>query len=234
MRVGGAGTRRVRRDGGASSVEYAGLIVLACLIVTGLIAAGLPTRVANGTDAAICRILTPDRRDCGSDGQGTADPGGESRALPAGHQSDEPQHGRPQGSSVGAFFRGLWHGVTSGDSGSAGNLGSMWSAASGLLKGAAGAVADAGADLARFGADLWDHPGQTISQMWRGFIDQMKTSQAPYVRLAKRQWASGHHVAALLTAGKGMVIGQQNATGLGNLYHTIVDDKTRQLWSSGG
>lgn len=60
------GTRALRRSGadrGASVVEYAGLIALAVVILGGLYAVGIHTRVASGVGTALCKILQQD--DCG-------------------------------------------------------------------------------------------------------------------------------------------------------------------------
>lgn len=46
-----------RRDAGASAVEYAGLIVIAALLVGVLLASGVLSRVQPATTAALCEIL---------------------------------------------------------------------------------------------------------------------------------------------------------------------------------
>lgn len=60
-------TRRVHgrssSERGASLVEYAGLIVLAALILGSLVAIGIPQKVSSGVGSAICRIF--DQENCG-------------------------------------------------------------------------------------------------------------------------------------------------------------------------
>lgn len=49
-----------QRDAGAGAVEYAGLIVLAALILGTLVVVGIPSKVGTAVEGAICRILDGD------------------------------------------------------------------------------------------------------------------------------------------------------------------------------
>lgn len=80
-------TRRVRgrsgRERGASLVEYAGLIVLAALILGSLVAIGIPQKVSSGVGSAICRIF--DQENCGKQQPSASggSPAGPARSGPA-------------------------------------------------------------------------------------------------------------------------------------------------------
>lgn len=52
-----------RGDTGAGMAEYAGLIVLAALILGSLVALGLPSQITTGTGTALCRVFSSDA-DC--------------------------------------------------------------------------------------------------------------------------------------------------------------------------
>jgi len=60
---------RLRTDAGAAFLEYAGLVVLAGLLIGVLVAAGVPRTVANRTGATLCRIFGG--RNCGTRGPTT-------------------------------------------------------------------------------------------------------------------------------------------------------------------
>lgn len=59
------------RDHGASTVEYAGLIVLAAVLLVGIVSTGLPARVGGSVGTAICRIF--DGTNCGPRNGGQSD-----------------------------------------------------------------------------------------------------------------------------------------------------------------
>jgi len=61
---------RLRTDSGAGTLEYAGLVVLAAMILGALFATGLPRTLTARTSVALCRILGG--RNCGA--RGTARP----------------------------------------------------------------------------------------------------------------------------------------------------------------
>lgn len=234
MRVGPVAIRDGRGDRGASFVEYAGLVVLACLLLTGLVASGLPARITGGTSAAICRVFSPNSGDCGPQGPQSNSGGPGQRALPAGQQNGNQNPGhdpaaRPSGNPVTSFFHGVWHGLTTGDAGHPGTYASAWSGAGDLLKGVAGSLTDAVSDVLDFGGQVVTDPGGTLSQIWHGFADPALATGA----LVGRQWAGGHPIEAIWTGVKGVVVQHQNTVGLGSLYHAIIDDKTTQLWNSG-
>lgn len=75
-------------DRGASAAEYAGLVVLASVVLGALVSAGIPGKVAGGTGQALCTILHT--RDCapGQAGRtGPANPGTTPEALPSARPS---------------------------------------------------------------------------------------------------------------------------------------------------
>lgn len=59
------------RDHGASTVEYAALIVLAAALIVGIVSTGLPARIGGGVGTAICRIF--DGTNCGPRNGGRSD-----------------------------------------------------------------------------------------------------------------------------------------------------------------
>src|SRR5262245_41991863 len=65
-----------RSDTGAGAAEYAGLVVLAALILGALVAAGVPQKVTPRVSAAICEILHGGAATCGTQqgGDGTGTP----------------------------------------------------------------------------------------------------------------------------------------------------------------
>lgn len=64
-----------RRDDGAGLAEYAGLVVLAALILGALVAIGVPSKVETGVSSAICRIFQG--QDCGKPEASGQEPGGQ-------------------------------------------------------------------------------------------------------------------------------------------------------------
>lgn len=76
--------RRAAADAGASILEYAALIVVGALILGGLAAIGIETKLTTKTEAAICRILNGEE----SDGCAKAEPRRHGE-LPKGHKGDD-------------------------------------------------------------------------------------------------------------------------------------------------
>ena len=99
-----------RGDGGAGAAEYAGLVVLAALILGTLWAIGVPSKVETGVRTALCHIL--DGSDCGkqeasgqNDGQdGTQPPGAQKTG---GQNTDGQGNGNDQGNSGGTSLADL-------------------------------------------------------------------------------------------------------------------------------
>lgn len=104
--------RRYGGDRGASALEYAGLIVLAAVILGGLYAIGIPEKVSSGVGTALCRILNEDNcggRQPSANGSPTSGPGQSSgpaaaprptdplqvRAEAAGYPQPNPQAQQP-------------------------------------------------------------------------------------------------------------------------------------------
>lgn len=75
---------RGRTDAGVSVLEYAGLVVLAAVLIGALVATGVPRTVASRTSVALCRILGG--RNCG---RGSPRP----RAAPSPRPCDRPTPG---------------------------------------------------------------------------------------------------------------------------------------------
>ena len=78
-----------KRDSGAGAIEYAGLIVLAALILGTLVAVGIPSKVGPAVSGAICRVLHEDscpKPQAAGNPDGSQSPGGQ-------HPSQSPgQH----------------------------------------------------------------------------------------------------------------------------------------------
>ena len=68
-----------RRDGGAGLAEYAGLVVLAALILGALVALGVPGKLQSGIGSQICEIFGDG--DCGKT-QANDRPGGQKTGGP--------------------------------------------------------------------------------------------------------------------------------------------------------
>ena len=75
-----------RGDGGAGVAEYAGLVVLAALILGALYAVGIPSKVETGVGTALCKIMGGS--DCGT-------------TEAAGQKGDGGQNGDGQGNGNG-------------------------------------------------------------------------------------------------------------------------------------
>lgn len=75
---------------GASLVEYAGLIVLAALILGSLVALGIPGKISSGVGSAICRIF--DQGNCGKQQPSAS---GRSPNGPAGTRPAQPSQSAP-------------------------------------------------------------------------------------------------------------------------------------------
>lgn len=124
---------RSRRDAGASATEYAGLLLVAALVV-GLLVAMVPAKVMTPTKSAICTIFSGDncgRSPTGGNGQNgatgpgtTNGPGGSSTSGNGGGNSSNPNWNSPYagmnpanqawsalGDQIGNFFGGLGNGV---------------------------------------------------------------------------------------------------------------------------
>jgi len=76
-------------------VEYAGLIVLAALILTGIVSYGLPANISGGVGTAICRIFNG--TNCGPQdaGPGGTSPGDRPVTDPGGNSTPEPHAPSP-------------------------------------------------------------------------------------------------------------------------------------------
>ncbi|WP_146159438.1 polymorphic toxin-type HINT domain-containing protein [Allonocardiopsis opalescens] len=89
---------RARRhhETGASALEYAALIAVAAALVGILIASGLPARVADGTEAGLCRLFqNPDNAaECEEPGDGSGADGTDGTEGPG---SDDPGGGDSSG-----------------------------------------------------------------------------------------------------------------------------------------
>ena len=102
-----------RGDGGAGIAEYAGLIVLAALILGTLWAIGVPSKVETGVSTALCHIL--DRPGCGKQeagGQNGHNPGETNGQTPGadqtgGQNSDAQGNGNDPGDSGGTSLADL-------------------------------------------------------------------------------------------------------------------------------
>lgn len=90
-----------RGDGGAGAAEYAGLIVVAALILGALWSIGVPEKISTHVPPALCRIL-------GGDNCGTPQAGGQNGGQ-NGENGNGNQHGNPNG------------GDNNGDSGQSGD-----------------------------------------------------------------------------------------------------------------
>lgn len=136
--------RSLAHDRGASVAEYAGLIVIAALILGGLYATGIPAKVTHGTSRALCRIQTGTRASCGDRPA--------IRAAPAGHRTTD---GRP---GTGPARRG--------DTGCHG----VWGCVGSALKSAGGGAADAAGSMGSGLAHAAAHPLDTVenvgSSLW--------------------------------------------------------------------
>lgn len=79
-----------RGDGGAGMAEYAGLVVLAALILGALVAIGVPSHLEAGVSSAICRVFQGGN--CGKPEASGKNPGGQN---PGGQNPGDGQTGGP-------------------------------------------------------------------------------------------------------------------------------------------
>lgn len=111
------------RERGASTIEYAGLVVVAALILGVLVATGMPAKVSSGTGTTICRILHSGASDCGR----TTAAGGTDETAGTGRPDDGG--GTPRKGGCHGFWGCAWR-TTKNTLGGAGS--SLVSQASGI------------------------------------------------------------------------------------------------------
>lgn len=201
--------RALRSDRGASAIEYAGLIVLAALILGSLTAIGIPGTIRDGLTPALCKIVggtncggrTANGADTGSGRQSDGNPPPGSNQLPAAGGKDPgllPSLGRTLAYHVEGFsnFAGfhLWRRAPSGYyrnqkpfNDVAGVARELWEQAKGvgnfakMTWCATGLCPDSAVKEARDNwSYLFHHPGEAAKQAGYSIVEPcIKTYRAP-------------------------------------------------------
>lgn len=208
----------VARDRGASSLEYAGLVVLAALLVSALISTGLVGGVARGTGTALCRIFAS-QSSCAP-----ASPPPTSSGRDSGGQS--PRASQESGNPIASFARGVWANVTHYGPDGQPLPDQAPKQTIDFFKGAVETLVDTARDT----VDLVLHPEKAVSQAFNGLRDRANS----YARQAVRQWRNGDYFGAAVTIGEYSFDSWWNSpVSVGGIVNAFVDDKTREYWREG-
>ena len=199
-----------RRETGATAIQYAGLIVLAALILGALYATGMPAKVGTGTRAALCHILAGSHCDSTASGRSTASGDHRGNDAHGEHGGHDDGGQKKKGGKDSGKDQGECHGV----------WGCAWHYASEY----AGGVYSQFWDDAKSDVHSLFHPWDTAKSVVGGIWDHDKEV---YGR-AKKRWEQGNYAGAI--AGGVFDVWK---TPYVMIYDSVITDDVKKDWKNG-
>lgn len=199
-----------RREAGAGVIEYAGLIVLAALILGALYATGMPARIGTHTQAAICHVFAAAHCDDPASGHPTASGDHDGDGAGRGDDGEKDGHGKKTGGGKGSGDNDECRG--------------FFGCAAHYAREYAGGVYSQFWDDAKDDVHAFADPWGTAKSIIGGIWDHDKEV---YGR-AKKRWEQGNYAGAIAGG-----VWDVWKTPYVMIYDSVITDDVKKDWENG-